>query len=137
MDCGDKLLSRPAQTRAMRCARPSREHTVLQDGSLVLGLVLATPQGRWHSEFTLATREALVARRLLSDALGVADASQSVVDTPAMLGMTVLSRVGILFHDRAFSHLHVGNDAGASGSASPPKRYEVPRAHCLGDLFVC
>ena len=60
----------------------------------MLGLVLATPQGRWHSEFTLPTREALVARRLLSDALGVADASHSVGDTHAMLGMIVFG-VGI------------------------------------------
>ena len=94
MECGDRPLSRPPQTRAMRCTRPWREQMVLQDGPLAFGLLLATPQGRWHSEFTSATREALVARRVLSDALGVADASQSVGDTPAMLGMIVF-RVGI------------------------------------------
>ena len=43
MGFGDRPLSRPAQTRAMRCTRPSREQMVFQDGPLVLGLLLATP----------------------------------------------------------------------------------------------
>ena len=64
----------------------------------------ATPQGRWHSEFTSATREALVARRLLYDALGAADVSQSVADTPSMLGMIVFQSWHFV-HDRA-SHSH-------------------------------
>ena len=54
------------QTRVPRAVvRRSRQTLLLQDGSLVLVIVLGMPDGRWHAEFTVATSAAREASRLL------------------------------------------------------------------------
>jgi len=61
----DAPITHRTDTRATRGGRRSRQTLLLQDGSLVLGIVLVTIVGRWHAEFTVATPAAREASRLL------------------------------------------------------------------------
>ena len=76
-----------ARAHVWHVGRPSREEMLLQDGPIVLCVLLGTPHGRWRSEFTAPTRAALEARSLLCHALGVTDVLHSASDTFAMVGM--------------------------------------------------
>ena len=72
----DAPITRRTDTRATHGGRRSRQTLLLQDGPLVLGIVLGMPVGRWHAEFTVAKPTAREVSRLLCDALGVDDLSQ-------------------------------------------------------------
>ena len=76
MSLMDAPITRRTDTRATRGGRRSRLTLFLQDGPLVLGIVLGMPAGRCHAEFTVATPAAREARRLLCPAIGVDDSSQ-------------------------------------------------------------
>jgi len=67
----------------------TREALVLRDGPPVLCVLIGTPQGRWHAEFTNigSGREAM---RLLCVASGIFDMTGFVVDTPVACGLAVM-----------------------------------------------
>ena len=69
-------ITRRTDTRATRGGRRSRQTLLLLIGSLVLGIVLGMPVGRWHVEFTVATPAARESSRLLYNASGVDVLSQ-------------------------------------------------------------
>ena len=74
----DAPITRRTHTRATRGGRRSRQTLLLQDGPLVLGIVLGMPDGRWHAEFTVSTSAGREASRLLRHAIGVGDLSQFI-----------------------------------------------------------
>ena len=86
---GDLLLGPHAAARS-RVGRSSRDELVHSDGPPVLALLIGTPHGRWHAEFTSTARSAVAAARLLCAANGVTVLSDANVDTPATLGMAVI-----------------------------------------------
>ena len=90
MSLMDVPITRRTDTRATRGGRRSRQTLLLQDGSLVLGIVLGMPVGRLHAKFTVATPAAREASRLLCHASGVDDLSQLLSCDAVDLGMVVL-----------------------------------------------
>ena len=90
-------ITRRTDTRATRGGRRSRQTLLLQDGSLVLGIVLGMPVGRWHAEFTVATPAAREASRLVCHAIGVDDLWQLPSCIAVLLGIVFcFSKVGDL-----------------------------------------
>ena len=67
------------------CGRPARAELVRCDGPPVLCVLVGTPQGRWHDQFTLMRRGGGEAARMLCAANGVRDHSEVAVDTPVTL----------------------------------------------------
>ena len=89
MELTDDLLPGPHAV-GHSLGRPARHALVHCDGPPVLAILLGTPQGRWHAEFTSTARGARAAARLLCAANGVSVLSDATVDTPMTLGMAVL-----------------------------------------------
>ena len=78
-----------SRVRGTRSGRPLREALVLRDGPPVLCVLVATPEGRWHAEFTSrgVGREAT---RLLCAANGVQDFGEFAMNTLAACGLAVM-----------------------------------------------
>ena len=96
-------------------------------------VIVGTPLGRWHAEFTSSARAAQLATRLLGVANGVNDLSHIVVDTPVTLGMalTLSWRFvhGTLAHEQTCAMVH-------EAQAAYPRRQginilEHPVLHCM------
>jgi len=85
----DVPIIRRTDTRATRGGQRSRQTLVLQDGLLVLGIVLGMLVGRWHAEFTADTSAGREASRLVCHALGVDGLSQLLYSNAVALGMVV------------------------------------------------
>ena len=72
-----------------RLGRPSREALVLRNGPPVLCVLVATPEGRWHAEFT-SMGSGREGTRVLCDASDVRDIVVLVMDTPAACGLAAM-----------------------------------------------
>ena len=68
MSLMDAPITRRTDTRATRGGRRSRQTLLLQDGPIVLGIVLGMPVGSWHAECTVATPAAREASHVLRHA---------------------------------------------------------------------
>ena len=63
---------------------------VLRDRPPVLCVLVGTPEGRWHEEFTFRRSSGGEVARMLSAANGVCDQAQVVVDAPVTFGLAVM-----------------------------------------------
>ena len=102
-------LGRSAQQALLHC-----------DGPPVLAILLGTPQGRWHAEFTSTARGARAAARLLCAANGVSVLFDATVDTPVALGMAVMLSWRFVHcapgHEQPCAMMHAAQAASAAQS---------------------
>ena len=85
----DAPIVRRSRVCGTRRGRPSREALAFRDGPPALCVLVATPEGRWHAEFT-SRGTGREATRLLRAANGVRDFGELVMNTPAACGLAVM-----------------------------------------------
>ena len=86
----DVPVARRTRSGLPRRGRPALAELVLRDGPPVLCVLVGTPEGRWHEEFTFRRGSGGEVARMLSAANGVCDQAQVVVDAPVTFGLAVM-----------------------------------------------
>ena len=100
MSVADEPIGRASRRLSRRVGRTSLHQMVFADGGPILCVIIGTPYGRWHAEFTADTSAGVEATRLLCEALGCIGLSVSAVDTPVTLGIAVVQSWRFI-HDMA------------------------------------
>ena len=70
MSVADEPIGRASRRLSRRVGRTSLHQMVFADGGPILCVIIGTPYGRWHAEFTADTSAGVEATRLLCEVVG-------------------------------------------------------------------